>query len=216
MFEILHTISEKDYKKDFVGIGACYNKDKNLLYHSVLIIQYQEEQYVFHYTGIPDFPLFFDQGISDDCFHKITKTIPSILVPSFIAQCKQVLKKANPVYGYFYTGEFYDIDGNHNSNGTTGERMTCAGFCLNVMKGFLTEDYIAYDQWDSTSHDYPGYLEDYSVRHSLEVNDISSSHRRISPLDLLCSAHFVDLPIQKSEVESKHQEVSEYIQGFYL
>jgi hypothetical protein len=216
MFEILHTFSEKDSKKDFVGIGGYYDKDSKLLYHSVLIIQFQQELYVFHYTGDRNYPLFFNQDISDTCFHKITYNVPEILVPSFIAQCQEVLKKATPTYGYFYSGEFYDFNGNHNSNSSSGERMTCAGFCLNVLKGFLMEDYIDFEQWDSSTHKDPDYLENYSIRHSLNIDDIASSHRRISPLDLICSGYFIDLPIQKAQIDSKHLQVSDYLNGFYL
>lgn len=216
MFEIIHTVSERDFKKDFVGIGGYYDKESKLISHSVLIIQYREKLYVFHYTGIPGYPLFFDQNINDNCFHKITYTVPEILVPSFLVQCEEVLKKATPTYGYFYSGEFYDFNGNHNSASTSGERMTCAGFCLNVLKGFLMEDYIDFEQWDSSTHEDLNYLENYSTRHSLNINDIAGSHRRISPLDLICSGYFTNLPIQKSQIDSKHLEVSEYIDGFYL
>lgn len=215
MFEIIHTVSEKDIKNDFVGIGGYYDKESKLIYHSVLIIQYKEELYVFHYSGNPNYPLF-DQNINKNCFHKITYIVPEILVPSFIAQCEEILKKANPTYGYFYSGEFYDFNGNHNSISSTGERMTCAGFCLNVLKGFLMEDYINFEQWDSSTHEETNYLENYSVRHSLNIADIAKSHRRISPLDLICSGYFKDLPIQKSQIDSKHLEVSEYIDSFWL
>ena len=80
----------------------------------------------------------------DTYFHKTTLTIHPDEVPAFIVYCQQIKQKAKPIYGFFYSGEFYDKEGNYLMNKDLGERMTCVGFCLNVLKGFLEEDYIDY------------------------------------------------------------------------
>jgi len=215
MFEIINTVSENDIEQDFIAIGGYYDNSEKKIYHSVIIIQFRKKVYAFHYTGLDDRPIVFDENIDEDCFHKITTAVPSILVPSFLKQCEKIFERAAPVYGYFYSGEFYDIDGNHNSDTHTGETMTCAGFCLNILKGFLMTEYVDYTQWDSASHEVSGYLEYFSNKHSLDIDLIAQSHRRISPLDLLCSGYFNDLPIQKKQIDSKKQEVFDYLQGFY-
>jgi len=80
----------------------------------------------------------------DTYFHKTTLTIHPDEVPAFIVYCQQIKQKAKPIYGFFYSGEFYDKEGNYLMNKDLGERMTCVGFCLNVLKGFLEEDHIDY------------------------------------------------------------------------
>jgi len=90
--------------------------------------------------------------------------------------------------------------------------MTCVGFCLNVLKGFLEEDYINYQDWDESSHtSSPDYLIKYAKRYNLNIDDISKSHRRITPLELLTSAFFTNTPILKSSIDSKIEQAKEYI-----
>lgn len=204
MFEIIKTLQEGDRDCDFVALGFLENEGNN---HATLIIKYNSELYQYHYTSREiDF-----SNVSYDFFHKITETIQTSLVPAFYAHCREILKRANPQYGYFYSGEFYDRNGIHFSDKAVGERMTCVGFCLNVLKGFLEEDYIYYLDWDENSHDSPDYLVKYANNHNLKIEDISLSHRRITPLELLTSAFFVDTPIKKTKIDSKKEEVKDYI-----
>lgn len=193
---------------DFVAIG-------NLLYgiesvHSAFVIQFEGELFEFHYTGRE---IEYKEIVSD-YFYKITDTIHKDEVPAFIAQCKHILKKANPIYGYFYSGEHYDLDGNHISSNSSGERMTCAGFCLNVFKGFLEDDYLKFEDWDSSTHESIGYLEYYCKQHGLDPKVLAASHRRITPRDCLISCFFSSLPIRKYQIDSLKPEVAAYFAKF--
>ncbi|MDR6761853.1 hypothetical protein J2Y38_002062 [Flavobacterium sp. 2755] len=206
MFEIINTLSEKDINKDFVAIGALINKEKSP-YHASLIINYKSALFQFHYTSQE---IEF-QKVNYNYFHKRTQTIHEDEIPAFIAYCNSIKKKANPTYGFFYSGEYYDSNGTHFSQKSTGERMTCVGFCLNVLKGFLEEDYIKYKDWNSSSHEETDYLQKYAEEHNLDVETIAESHRRISPLEILTSGFFDNLPISKNNIDDKSDEVKEYL-----
>ena len=43
---------------------------------------------------------------------------------------------------------------------------------------------------------------------------IIESHRRISPLELLCSGYFSNLPIRKYDIDLKIDETSEYLLNY--
>lgn len=220
MFTIIKTTSEQDIKDEFVAIGAYVSDfrisqlQNGTAYHSVLIIKYKDQLLQFHYTGNPSLGILLDDNIDSNCFHKITDTIDSKLLPSFIVMCKRILKNANPKYGYFYSGEYYDINGKHFSSKAIGERMTCSGFCLNVLKGFLEEDYILYTDWDSSSHQKENYLQEFCSRQGLNIDEIEISHRRISPLELLSSGYFSNIPINKNQIDSKIGSVEHYLRNY--
>lgn len=151
-------------------------------------------------------------SLSDDYFHKITDTIPPEEVPAFIAFCKNIQKNANPKYGFFYSGESYDVDGNHLSNKDLGEIMTCVGFCINVMKGYHEEEYFEYRDWGSESQS-SSYLERYCEEHNLEIVKIKPFHRRITPREFLISGFYNNLPISKKQIDKKKPEVQEYFEA---
>lgn len=165
----------------------------------------------FHFDGKE---ILYDNINNEYCFHKITDTIHTELIPSFIMMCQRVMKTANPRYGYFYSGEYYDTDGVHFSEKTISETMTCSGFCLNILKGFLENDYIFYTDWDSTSHTAENYLERFANHVNIDKDKISESHRRISPLELLCSGYFSNIPIRKSQIDLKIDQTSEYLSNY--
>lgn len=205
MFELVRTLYEDDRTSDFVAI-AC--QEAHVHSHSLIIIQKDSKLYQFDF--ISEVSL---KDIEDDCYHKVTNVIDSDLVPSFLTYCKVIAKRAKPKFGFFYSGEYYDSIGNYSSTSNVGETMTCVGFCLNVLKGFLNEqDYIKYQDWDESSYALtPDYLEDYVKEHNLKIEDISASHRRITPLELLTSAFFTKLPIRKKDIDSKIEYVRETI-----
>lgn len=207
MFEIINTYTEQHVKDDFVAIGSYINGDKTPE-HSVIVINYNNEINHFHFTGKS---VLYDEVYNEDCFHIVIKNIDSKLLPSFIVMCKRILKKANPRYGFFYSGEFYDASGTHFSDKQISETMTCSGFCLNVLKGFLEKDYIEYTDWNATSYPTENYLEWFANRFGIDKDKISESHRRISPLELLCSAYFLKLPIRKKQIDSKLDEAQQYL-----
>ena len=210
MFDIINTLTENDVKNEYVAIGAYINSQK-IPAHSVLVIKYNNTISQFHFTGKE---ILFDGIYNNTCFHKITETIKSELIPSFIMMCKRILKKANPRYGYFYSGEYYDSNGIHFSEKAISETMTCSGFCINVLKGFLEKDYIVYTDWDTTSFPTQDYLESFANHFNIDKDKISESHRRISPLELLCSGYFSNLPIRKNDIDLKIEETSEYLLNY--
>lgn len=210
MFEIINTLTEKDIKEDFVAIGSYVDGEK-IASHSVLIIKYKDQVNQFHYTSID---ILFDNVYNDSCFHKITNTIHPVLIPSLIIMCKRVMKSANPRYGYFYSGEYYDENGDHFSEKQISETMTCTGFCLNILKGHLEEDYLLYKEWNTPTYPSAKYLERYAKKYNLDIDKISESHRRISPVELLSSAFFSEIPISKSQVDSKVDQTREYLKNY--
>ncbi len=208
MFEIINTLKEQDISEDFVAIGNLINEHKEP-YHASLIIKYNSILLQYHYTDT-DIEL---SEVDYEYFHKRTKTIHKEEIPAFIAYCNSIKKNANPVYGYFYSGEYYDNKGVHFSEKSIGERMTCVGFCLNVLKGFLENDYLKYTDWDSSSHS-TDYLLKYAEKHKLAVASIQESHRRISPIEILTSGFFYNIPISKIEIDNKLAEVKEYLLNY--
>lgn len=211
MFEIVHTCSETDRNKDFIGIGVDIDERTSMPYHSTLVICFKSEIHVFHFNGID---VRYDKEFDNYSFHIKLGIIESKLVPSFIAMCRRIKKTANPTFGYFYSGEYYDKDGTHFSENNLGQNMTCVGFSLNVLKGFFEEDYLIYSDWDGSSHKEDGYLENYCRRRGLEISKIAEFHRRITPLELLCSGYYTSLPISKKQVETKQPEAIYYLLNY--
>lgn len=205
MFEIVQSKTESDIDRDFVALG--FLPLANEMTHSALIIQYEGILYEFHYEGSEiDF-----SEIWNNYYHKITYSVHPDEVPAFMVMCEQIKKKANPKYGYFYSGENYDKQGNHFGNKDLGERMTCVGFCLNVLKGFFDEDYIKYADWKEDTHAKAEYLERYCIRYNIDIEKVKASHRRIAPLEFLTSGFFMDFPIRKTQIDNKIEEVREVI-----
>jgi hypothetical protein len=198
-----------DTEHDFVGIGVL--NQGSTASHSGLIIKFKTKVYEFHYTGQE--VLLLD--LSEVFYHKIINVIPSFEIAAFLIMAQNIQKYAKPNYGCFYSGEFYDADGNHFSN-ITGQYMTCVGFCLNVLRGFLQEDYLKYEDWDNTTADgflnQPDYFSFFILRHGLDPDEFSSSLRRITPIEMLTSAFFNDLPISKANIDSHKAQVNNILQ----
>jgi hypothetical protein len=206
--EIVRTLHDSVTDSDFVAIGNRLDGTESN--HSALIIQFRGTLLEFHYPGRMEL-----NHLQKDYFHIVTSTIPDYEVPSFISMCRNILKKANPRYGFFYSGESYDVDGNHRSNTDLGETMTCVGFCLNVLNGFVEDEYLAYWDWDHTSHPEPNYLRDYCTKYNIDMSKVQDSHRRITPSECLISCFFADLPIRKADIDSKQQEVQQHFNSVF-
>lgn len=211
MFDITRSKFESDRTTDFVAIGNILD-EKGYSCHAAFVIQYKDSLFEFHYTGKD---VIYD-NITNDYYHKITDTIPSFLVPSFIAFCLNVLKSASPQYGFFYSGEKYNKDGSHKSDSPLGETMTCVGFCLNVLKGFHDEDYIEYSEWVGESVQSKTYLERFCNTYNLDIKTIQFEHRRITPREVLVSCFFTELPIHKKEIETKMDEIDEWFSRVFM
>jgi len=212
MFEIIRSMSESDRNTDFVAIGNLINENFEST-HCSFIIQFEKEIFLFHYTG---YSVEYCKNSESNYYHRITDTISSEEVPAFIAHCRNINKHANPTYGFFYSGEYYDKSGVHFGSQDLSERMTCVGFCLNVLKGFLEDEYICYSDWSEDTHNDPGYLERYCTKNNIDINTIKSSHRRISPRECLTSCFFTKLPITKEQIDSKIMVVNNFFHNLFL
>lgn len=191
----------------FVAIGNLLSGTEST--HSAFIIRYNSRISAFHFTG---YSIDFEE-MGRDYYHIETPVIHKDEVPAFIALCLNIQKKANPLYGFFYSGESYDFEGNHRSDTDLGEVMTCAGFCLNVLKGFLEEDYIAYADWENIPYPNLGYATRFCNENGLDINKIQPSHRRITPRECLISCMFDVLPIRKSQIDAAQQMVQDFFEG---
>lgn len=90
--------------------------------------------------------------------------------------------------------------------------MTCVGFCLNVLKGFLDDDYLEYSDWDQSTHDDLDYLDWYCVKYNIDKSKVRASHRRIAPYRIDYLWLFQDLPIRKIQIlDNKRPEVADTI-----
>lgn len=202
MVEIVQTLVERSNDADFVGIGNLLNRGVST--HAAFIIQYQNDLFVFHYTGTT---IEYERTV-EDYFHIETQVIHRDEVPAFIALCRNILQHAQPRYGFFYSGQSYDQDGRHWAVNDLGEVMTCVGFCLNVLKGFLEEDYLEYEDWDNSPlASSPRYVADFCQQNGLDFDRIISSHRRITPREGLISCLFSDLPIRKAQIDGQQARV---------
>lgn len=208
MFEIVRSKFESDISCDFVAFGNLIDNEKGP-YHTAFVIKHNNNLFEFHYTGASIEYI----TLKRDYYHKVTKTISPNEIPAFIARCLNILKNANPKYGYFYNGESYDSNGEHLSNTDFGESMTCVGFCFNVLKGFLDEDYIKYDDWSGQQIHDPIWLIQYCKDNNIDMQKVIQNHRRITPIESLTSAFFHILPITKADIESKLEYVAENLKN---
>ncbi len=209
LFPVVRSMHVSDRSTDFVAIGNFHIS--NNLTHAAFIINYQNTLKIFHFSGTE----IKYADLNNDYYHKITETIVKDDVPAFIAHCLAIKSKANPIMGHFYSGESFDDQGNHISDSDLGQRMTCVGFCLNVLKGFLDEEYINYSQWGEDSHNEEGYLERYCEENDLNIDDVKNAHRRITPRECLASAFFTNLPIGREQIDLKVIELKEYFDSVF-
>jgi hypothetical protein len=206
MFEIVRSRLESDRTTDFVAIGNIIN-EVAYSYHAGFVIQHEGMLYEFHYTG-KDVKF---NPIENDYFHKITNTIASDEVAAFVAQCLQIQKKANPKYGLYYSGECYDKEGNYISSSNLGEVMTCVGFCLNVLKGFLEEEYLLYSDWTAETPEFKQFLNEFCRINNIDPLKIASPlSRRITPRECLTTCFFSQLPITKDNIDKKIVEINHF------
>ena len=174
-------------------------------HHAGLIIKLNDKFFLFHYTSrevildkVPDEKWYF---------HKTLSFISEIEIPAFLAHCKIISIKAKPKYGYFYGGSYYK-DGKYFSEAHDKEFMTCVGFCINVVLGFLeTEVYFSYSDWTDDSLDNPEeYLNNFINEQKgdnpeIDINAFKKNLRRIMPSEYVASAFFNEPPIRKKAVD---------------
>lgn len=190
---------------DFVGIAIKLNAD-GVAIHAGLLIKHSNNHLILHYipddvqvTSIPG-PWYY---------HKTLSLIDPLFVLAFRSYCDWVVENANPEYGYIYTGCLYNENGQYFSETAVPEIMTCVGFCISVIKGFIdAEEYFQYTDWGISSVDDDEYLEFFVNKFSgiyspEEMKNLENNIRRILPVELLASAFIDDeLPIRKTAVDA--------------
>ena len=102
------------------------------------------------------------------------------------------------------------MSGDYIGDSDLGERMSCVGFCLNVLKGFLEEDYLSYSDWNAEEDDKE-YLINFCKEHDLEIESIQPHYRRITPIECLSSCFFTELPISRTDIDDVKDDVEIYI-----
>lgn len=204
---------EADRGGDWVALSNQFNRYGSAC-HGALLINYEGSIAVFHYTGTN--LLHEDLSSFGQSFHKVSDTVAEDDVPAFLAMCRKVLEKDDPTYGFFTGASFYDYNGNFHDTAGSGYRMTCVGFCLAVLQGFLERDYLEYTTWPTVTSDpfnrtEEDYLEWYCAQHNLDINTITSLPKRIAPLEYLISGFYIDLPISKSTLDAQKSSIQSYM-----
>ncbi|MEB2780765.1 hypothetical protein U3A58_10205 [Algoriphagus sp. C2-6-M1] len=202
MFEVVKSLDNSEKDHSFVALGYLID---NPIHHAAIIIKFNNNLFQFHFTGsaIDLSPLSYD------FYHKITNIIQAGEVPAFISHCRAIAKQAPPSYGFFYSGDYFDEEGVYFGNKDVGQRMTCVGFCISTLKGFLEEDYILESDWEFDPDFRPGYLELYCIRHTLNIDLVKPFWKRITPGQFLASGYFSKTPIPKALIDNKYSDLKE-------
>lgn len=141
-------------------------------------------------------------------FIKKINGISEKLVWAFFNHCRVIAKEANPKYGVFYDGSYYDIHGKFSSPNNMPEIMTCVGFCSNVIVGFLdSEEYIVTSDWVSKNNaKVDAYFEEFITEFivsnpKVDIALIRANLRRIKPSQYLASAYVEEIPVKKIDID---------------
>lgn len=204
IFENLLPLNSDGLPDSFVAASVKIN-EKGVAYHAGIVIKHGGISYLFHYTG--EDVLIEESPNGDYYFHKDFIFIKGPITASFLAHCHLIKENAVPEYNYFYSGSYYDTNGRYFSNIDMPECMTCVGFCINVIKGYIEEDeYFQFSDWTKESAESVEFLNRHIqrllVKHpTADVNLLIDNMRRICPDEYLASAFLYKLPITKTKVD---------------
>jgi hypothetical protein len=199
--------------EDIVGAAVSINRNGEVK-HAALFIRFNEENKVFHYTG--EKVLFEDADAVNHHYYKGLLFILPELIPAFMAQCELISERAQPVYGFFYSGSLYDDQGDFIDPGGFPQSMTCVGFCLNVLKHFLGEDNLLhYTDWDSSTVS-DGFIHDFfeqvrKIRPALTLEEFKKYVRRILPIEYFTAACTNEVNIRKQYIDANVDKVHQVL-----
>lgn len=190
--------------KHFVGVGVEINA-LGITRHVGLVFFCDDGYFLFHFNGsdveIEEEPLGW--------YFKKLDFINSEFCNQFFGHCKKIKDIAKPVNGYFYPGSYYSSDGVYCTNLGLPEYMSCVGFCINVVKGFIEADeYFHYQDWTNLNGEFDKkYISDFiekykKIRPDMNEELISNNIRRITPPEYLASAYLEELPIRRNAVRN--------------
>ena len=209
LFAIEWTEDTKNSEDNYVAVGTLLD-DYSKAEHVALIIKYNDEIYQFEFTG----STVKFESYQRNFLQKTTEVIEAADVPAFLQYCRNVERNASPRYGNFFSGTMYDKDGRFSGGPLAGERMTCVGFCLNVLNGFLEESqYLRYQDWNDGSVDDHVWLNNYCDRHNIDRDRLRKEYRRITPTELFTSAFFKELPVTKAQIDQLLPSITDYFRN---
>lgn len=210
--KLLLKSDEQDLDEYFVS-AACQINEEGEAKHAGIVIHCEEGYYLFHYGG-EDVELC--NALDDEWyFQKSFDFILPDFCGEFLGHCKKIKENSNPKYGFFYQGSYYE-DGKYYSENGLPEYMTCVGFCINVIKGFIEADeYFQYTDW-TNEHINEGYINHMVEKMRLINPKINPEHikeniRRISPPEFIASAFLDEIPIRRANVNEIIELVIEAI-----
>lgn len=200
--ELLRTDSY-EIDSDFVGVAVYVDKD-GVAHHSGLVIAYQGNYNLFHYTGSD---VEFNDNVTRAFIFKKLKFVSREEVSAFYAHCLVVQQNANPTYGYFFAGDYYNKEGHYFSQSGVEEYMTCVGFCISVIKGFIEgEEYFCSEDWTEDGvptwffQQFIKQLREQNPNATIDENLFRKHLRRISPTEYTAGA-YLDIPVRKKKVD---------------
>lgn len=199
-------LSVSSTNKNFIGFIVSID-EKGEANHSGIIISFLGKNFLFHYLPKGVFLEEIDlTNLSDKYYYKEVTIINKSLIRSFLTHCKIIKATARPSYGFFYSGSFYE-NGTYHSDNSLPQLMTCVGFCLNVITGFIEEiSYVEFTDWTEVSKGLQNWLDNFLIDFKKEFPDIDESTirknlRRIRPSELIASGYFDALPIRKKQTD---------------
>jgi hypothetical protein len=205
-----------DLPDNMVGAAFTWNPDGSQ--HAAIFLRYNGDSNLFHFDGktVMIEPL----SPQEEYYHKKLEFLDPILLPAFFAQCELILENAQPKFGYFYDGALYDTQGKFISPNDSPEYMTCVGFCLNVINGFLSDhEFFSHGDWnDQSLNDRKEFVERFfklakEANPEVDINAFKTSLRRIMPVEYLSGAFSKTLPVRKAFVDEISSEVQELLEA---
>lgn len=209
----LGEIINVDLEDNFVAIGS-YIDSNRFCQHSILIICYNKELKQFHYTGKEVELKNIDPN--QEIYYKKLDIIHEDEVVAFLGFCEELIKiGVHPTYGFVFNDSFYDpFDKSNFLKNAKHDITTCSGFCIKVIRGFLynNPEYLFLKDWNYNSYlaspinlkSYMNFiLENYATQNNTSLSQLFTLEeiKRITPLELLISAYYSDLPIRKVSID---------------
>jgi hypothetical protein len=196
-----------ELSENMIGAAFLWNPEGGQ--HAAIFLVYNGEAQVFHFTGRDKEVIIEPISPTENYYYKSLDFLEPVLLPAFLAQCELILENAKPQFGYFYEGSLYNEKGEFKSPNDSPEYMTCVGFCINVIKGFLADsDFFNYEDWDEATLDGKmDHVEAFLVKvkqHNPDVNidSFKANLRRITPAEYLAGAFSDTTPITKNFTNS--------------
>lgn len=208
--------SDQQNLDEYFVAAACEINAIGQAKHVGLIIHCNEGYFLFHYEGGETVELEEDP-IDIWYFHKAFDFILPEFCGDFLGHCKKIQENAKPIYGFFYPGSYYS-DGVYYSENQLPEYMTCVGFCINVVKGFIEADeFFAFEDWNAEDIDQE-YIDSMIakiqiVNPNITAESIAENIRRIRPTEFISSAFINEYPIRKEAIDVILALVTQVIKG---